>query len=98
MSSVPKRLTPAQCAVSYCQRRGTLKAIENGTGSEFTSITAESPVVDGQRSIVCYATSIISGVVTAEGATLDRKRRVALSADATAGAVCRVTADRAVDQ
>ena len=88
----------AQCAVAYCQRRVTVEALENGTGSEFTSITAERTVVDGQRSTICYATTIIPGVVTAEGATVDRKRRVSISADATAGAICRVTADRAVDQ
>src|SRR4029077_19929649 len=87
-----------QCAVAYCQRRATVEAIENGTASEFTSITAERTVVDNQRSTVCYASTIIPGVVTAEGATVDRKRRVSIDADATAGAICRVTADRAVDQ
>src|SRR4029077_20998440 len=87
-----------QCAVAYCQRRATIEAIKNGTASEFTSITAERTVVDGQRSTVCYATTIIPGVVTAEGATVDRKRRVSISPDATAGAICRVTADGAVDQ
>ena len=74
-----------------------LKPLRIAPAANSPLLPLKRTVVDGQRSIVCYATTIIPGVVTAEGATVDRKHRVSISADATAGAICRVTADRAVD-